>query len=279
MKEYSPQKQQQLLGLAYQMIGEKAPSQDICQEVWIAYWKRAQEITIKHPMAYLRRMVINASLDYLQKIAQERASYQGPWLPEPLLEAPNYSQLDLSYGCTVLLSRLNPKERAVFLLRTCFDYSYQEIAELLELSPANCRKIYQRLQPKIEQTAPLSSNQQTSFFEQAFLKASSTGQLEEFIALLKEDVVLYSDGGGKAVAALKPLYGWVICKAFLEGIAKKIGKHLQVQPIWVHQQWGWSIYENKQLTTLVLCDWKEGQIQHLYLLRNPEKLPPLSPLP
>lgn len=278
MKEYSLHNQQLLLGLAYQMVGEKAPSQDICQEVWIRYWKRAQEITIEQPMAYLRRMVINASLDYLQQVAQERAVYKGSWLPEPLLEAPNYSHLDLTYGCTVLLSRLNSKERAVFLLRTCFDHSYQEIAELLELNPANCRKIYQRLQPKIQQKTASSFAQSTPVFEQQFLAAVESGQLGELVALLKEDIALYSDGGGKVVAALKPLYGWAICKAFLEGIAKKAGATMQVQPIWIHQQWGWSIYENKQLTTLVLCDWEEGQIQNLYFIRNPEKLPLLAPL-
>ncbi|MGH1338897.1 MAG: sigma-70 family RNA polymerase sigma factor [Aureispira sp.] len=274
MIEYTPTKQQQLLGLAYQMTGEITPSQDICQEVWIRYWKRAKKVQITHPMAYLRRMVINASLDYLQAVAQERAAYKGPWLPEPLLDAPSHSHLDLTYGLTVLLSRLNPKERAIFLLKECFDYSYTEIATTLALTGANCRKIYQRLQVKIKQAAPNNApSGDTSLFEEHFLEANQTGQLEALIALLKEDIAVYSDGGGKVTAALKSLHGWATCKAFLQGIVKKAGEKMAVQPIWIHQQLGWEIYENNQLTTLVLCDWNGDKVQNLYFIRNPDKLP------
>lgn len=274
MIEYTPTKQQQLLGLAYQMTGEISPSQDICQEVWIRYWKRAQKVEITHPMAYLRKMVINASLDYLQTITEERAAYKGPWLPEPLLEAPSHSHLDLTYGLTVLLSRLNPKERAVFLLKECFDYSYTEIATTLVLTATNCRKIYQRLQVKIQQasTSNVPSGDMAAF-EKHFSEANQTGKLEAFIALLKEDIALYSDGGGQVTAALNPLHGWGICKAFLEGIVKKAGAGMVVQPTWIHEQLGWEIYENNQLTTIVLCDWSATQIKNLYFIRNPQKLP------
>lgn len=274
MNAYTPERQQQLLGLAYQMTGRLATSQDICQEVWLCYWERSQQTTINHPLAYLRRMVINASLDALQALAKEREVYPGVWLPEPMFEAPSHSQLDLSYGLTVVLSRLKPKERAVFLLKECFDYPYQEIADTLALTTANCRKIYQRLTIKIKQEAPqqASAEEQATFLMQ-FLEASGTGNLEDFVALLREDIALYSDGGGKVSAAVHPLYGAVICRAFLQGIARKIGDNIDVRPCLVHQQWGWVIYEQKQLTTLILCDWKEGGIQNLFFIRNPDKLP------
>ncbi len=267
--------QQRLLGLAYQMTGEAAASQDICQDVWLRYWERQQHTTIVYPSAYLRRMVINASLDYLNAVQAQRAAYKGSWLPEPLLQAPSHSHLDLAYGITVVLTHLNPKERAVFLLRTCFDYRYAEIADLLQLSVANCRKIYQRVAPKISRKAntPIPPTKQENKLLPVFLKAVETGDLQAFVQLLQEDVVLYSDGGGKVSAATKPLYGKAVCQAFLQGIAKKTAGKLELHPAWINQQWGFLLYEDKHLTTILLSDWTAAGIQHIYLLRNPDKFP------
>jgi RNA polymerase sigma factor (sigma-70 family) len=197
------------------MMGSVMDAEDAVQEAYLR-WERASEDDVRSPSAYLSKAVTRLCIDRLRSGRVRREQYVGPWLPEPLLGeqakeislAPDLEDT-LSMAFLVLLESLTPVERAVFLLREVFDYEYAEIASLVGKSEANCRQISRRARQSVAATRPRfeSSPQQEERLIESFLQASLSGDMEALLALLSDDVTLYSDGGGRTRAALNPIYG------------------------------------------------------------------------
>jgi len=143
-----------LFSVAYKMIGEVAASEDIAQDTLAIYLSKVQKNELTEVInleKYLAKTAANKSINYLKKVQKERINYTGVWLPEPIFnDAQNIDyQLDVDYGITFLLTRLKPKERAIFILKNAFDFTFKEIGEAIQLKEATCRKSYQRLQDKL----------------------------------------------------------------------------------------------------------------------------------
>ncbi|BDS10333.1 sigma-70 family RNA polymerase sigma factor [Aureispira anguillae] len=271
------QLQELLFATAYKMIGEISISQDISQEAIRKYLSMSKPASsIHNPRSYVIKIAIHLSIDYLNKKKKERENYIGTWLPEPIVhqEKAFHHKLDLDYGITVMLSRLSPKERAVFILKESFDYSYQELSETLDLRMDNCRKLYQRLKQKIK----TPSNNQTAENEakkqliQAFIKASQTGQLDGLINVLKEDIALYSDGGGKISAAKNVLHGIDICSKFLLGIYNKFTERPRIVMTEINNELGFLTYVGEHLISIGLLELDAHKISKIYFIRNPDKI-------
>ena len=218
-----------LFSIAYRMTGSVMDAEDAVQEAYLR-WQRASDDEVRSPSAYLSRVVTRLSINRLRSARVRREQYVGPWLPEPVLgeqvqEIGDQAELEdsLSMAFLVLLESLTPVERAVFVLREVFDYEYAEIASLVGKSEANCRQISHRARQSVAARRPRfeSSPQQEERLLEGFLRASLSGDMEALLALLSEDVILYSDGGGKTQAALKPIYGADRVARFLSGILKK----------------------------------------------------------
>jgi RNA polymerase sigma-70 factor (ECF subfamily) len=188
--------------------------------------------------AYLGTIVTRLCLDRLKAARTTREQYVGPWLPEPMLHGdrePNLARAmeqkeSISLAFLVLLEALTPQERAVFLLREVFDYDYRDIADMLELSPVNCRQLFHRAKQRIaeqrpglamDSMKPHASRARHELFAQAFMSAVAKGDLQELQSLLHHDVVLRTDGGGKVKAALLPLFGRDAVSRFVLGVKKK----------------------------------------------------------
>ncbi len=272
--------QKQLFSVAYKMIGEVAASEDIVQDTLTIYLTKQQKNELTHvqdTQKYLIKTATNRSLNYLKKIKKERANYFGVWLPEPILhptENIDY-QLDLDYGLTFLLSRFNPKERAVFILKNAFDFTFKEIGELLDLKEATCRKSFQRLKNKLGASADSKAINQSTKAQllQAFLAVGQENGLQQLIAILKEDIVLYSDGGGKVSAAKIPLVGKVVCTKFLLGLFKKFGD--QLTPVYTSVNGSPALElhtPDSALNTVIYFSLDHFQIETIYMVRNPDKL-------
>lgn len=268
---------QQLFAIAYKMTGEIASSKDICQDAISKFLSpQLNKFNIINQQAYLIKITVNTAIDYLSRTSKEREKYIGTWLPEPILNSENFihSSIDIDYGITVVLSQLNPNERAIFILKESFDYSYVELSEILNLSVVNCRKIYQRLQEKIqlpkEESVVLLADKMRLI--NAFVLASQTGQVQELIYVLKEDISLYSDGGGKATAAKNILYGLEVCAKFLQGIYSKNAANIRIEMGMSNQEPSLLIYENNVLATIGLIEVTQGQISRFYFVRNPDKI-------
>ncbi len=265
-----------LFSTAYKMLGEVSTSEDMVQDVLSKILVKTPA-NIQNQRSYLVKMVINHSLNYLNRQKKIRENYHGTWLPEPIIQTHEQIdyQLDVDYGMTVLLSQLTPQERAVFILRTSFDYPHAEIGELLDLSAAHVRKLFQRAQPKVQDksfSTTIDPKEKEELIS-SFLTAISTGDIQLLISKLKSDIVLYSDGGGKVAAAKVPLYG-EICTKFLLGLYQKNQQNMVAKPCFVNNELGIMLFLNNATKpdTIGTFDIKDGQIQNIYFIRNPEKI-------
>ncbi len=219
--DYGPK----LFRLAYRMTGEATVSEDIVQESLI-HWSTLPKQYVHHPQAYLGKMVTNRCLNHIAATRRQREAYKGSWLPEPIISQ-DYSQVeaavDISYGLMILLQKLSPAERAVFLLKESFNIDYKELAETLRLTQANSRQLYHRAKHKltaVKKRFPHNAVQH-QYLLNTFTNACKTGNVNNLVALLREDIILYSDGGGKVPAALNPLLGLPRVSTFLNGLFKK----------------------------------------------------------
>ena len=213
-----------LFAVAYRMLGTVADAEDAVQDTWIR-WSSATRDSVAEPKAYLVRIVTNTALDRLRLAKVRRESYVGPWLPEPLLTGPDLADRaelaeSVSVAMLVVLESLTPEERAVFLLREVFGFRHGEIAETLGRSEAGVRQLAHRAREHVQARRPrfeVDSAQQREVTER-FLAAATGGDLNELMAVLAPDVVMVSDGGGKAQAARQPIVGAAKVAMFLQGI-------------------------------------------------------------
>jgi RNA polymerase sigma-70 factor (ECF subfamily) len=204
-----------LFSIAYRMLGTVADAEDVLQETFLR-WQRATDVEIETPRAYLATVVTRLCINQLQSARAKHEEYFGQWLPEPLMTARAadsraISGIDdsLSTAFLVLFERLTPLERAVFLLREVFEYEYAEIAGMLGQSQTNCRQILRRAKQHVKEDRPRfnASPSEREKLLQQLLEATSQGEMQGLLALLSKDVVLYTDGGGKATAVPNPIYG------------------------------------------------------------------------
>lgn len=268
-----------LFSLAYRMLGARADAEDAVQETYLR-WQQAAEDEIRSPRAYLTTIVARLSLDALKMAHRKREVYVGPWLPEPIVEPsayPHEMAQSLSIAFLHLLESLSPPERAAFLLREIFEMPYEEISVVLESTEANCRQLVTRARKSIREQRRrfvVDKKQHRQMLE-GFLAACASGDPARLMATLQQDAVLYSDGGGKARAALNPIYGADRIGRFFAGILKKFPEDERfLRMTEVNGELGALIYTNGQLSHILTLELgEEGKIQNLFLVANPDKLP------
>lgn len=271
-----------LFSIAYRMTGSVMDAEDMVQETYLRYLaadapKNANAIDA--PKAYLCKITTNLCLDHLKSARVQRESYIGPWLPEPLLTADAPPDLlmrkeMLSMAFLVMLENLQPLERAVFLLRESFGYGYGEIAQIVEKSEANCRQIFSRAKKALPQEQPVFESdprvqQQTV---KSFLFAVLNGNNETVQAMVADEVVWWSDGGGKVTAATKPIYGRDKVLAFIEGLMRVRQPNMVAELGETNGYPSVLIWAGDELDSVINCIVEEGQVVGIYAVRNPDKL-------
>ncbi len=276
-----------LFSIAYRMMGSVMEAEDAVQEAYLR-WQQASEDEVRSPSAYLSKVVTRLCIDRLRSARVRREQYVGPWLPEPVLgeqagEIESQADLEdtLSMAFLVLLESLTPVERAVFLLREVFGYEYPEIASLVGKSEANCRQISRRARQSVAARRPRfeSSPKQEERLMEGFLQASLDGDMEALLALLSEDVTLYSDGGGKTRAALRPIYGADNVARWLTGILRNIPPDFAVRQRRINGRPGLvGYFGDGSPQSVVSIEVAEGSIRAIWLVVNPEKLGSVPPL-
>jgi RNA polymerase sigma-70 factor, ECF subfamily len=281
-QEYRPL----LFSLAYRMIGSAVEAEDIVQDAYLRFQPTTLD-TIESPKAYLSAIVIRLCLTYLGSARVRRETYIGPWLPEPVgdathpeLTGPEASAVEadtISLAFLVLLERLTPAERAVFLLREVFEYDYDEIAKILDRSGPACRKLFSRARDHIARHRPrfqASPDEHRRLLEQ-FLHAARTGDLNGLTGLLADDVTLWADGGGKIPgAALRPVHGAVNVARFLIGVTARLtppGARLAVVNVNAKPT---VLVQNADGTPLVVVSIEvdASRIRTVWAIGNPDKL-------
>jgi RNA polymerase sigma-70 factor, ECF subfamily len=267
-----------LFGLAYRMLGTRADAEDVVQDAYLR-WQTASPDEVRLPKSYLTTVVARLALDGLKAAHRQRETYVGPWLAEPLVEPAGTKPVEMAESLSLaflhILESLSPAERIGFLLREVFDASYEEVAAALHTSESNSRQIVARARKHIQERRPrfaVDRGRQSAVLRE-FLAACSTGDSTQLTALLSKDAVLFSDGGGKASAALNPIIGADRVVRFLIGIGRKIPA-LSVEFAEVNGGVGALLRDAGRPYSVVALDvTAEGLIASLYLVTNPDKLP------
>ncbi|OBF82561.1 RNA polymerase subunit sigma-24, partial [Mycobacterium sp. 852002-51759_SCH5129042] len=202
-----------LFTVAYEMLGSAADAEDVLQETWLR-WVDVDLDDVRDQRAYLVRIVTRQALTRLRTLGRRKESYVGPWLPEPLLTAPDVAEDveladSVSMAMLLVLETLAPTERAVFVLREVFDLSYDEIAAAVDKTPAAVRQIAHRARAHVAARRPrgVVSADESRRAVEAFQHAIETGDLQHLVDMLAPDVVLLGDGGGVVQAVLRPIAG------------------------------------------------------------------------
>jgi RNA polymerase sigma-70 factor (ECF subfamily) len=263
--------------IAYRMLGSVAEAEDVVQE---ALMRMQDRTPLDNEEAYLTTVTTRLSIDVLRSARVRRETYVGEWLPEPLVEdeAPQLveDEEEISLAMLVLLERLAPDERAVFVLREAFDMPFGEIGEIIDASPDACRQRLSRARRRIEKDLPRFDPDpvERHALARSFLRAAREGDFTALKAMLAPDVVMVGDGGGKARSLPKPMVG-------AQPVARALATFYKIADEWgvtlhpavVNGQPGFrSLAPDGRLVNVVQIDVADGKVQRIHSMLNPDKL-------
>jgi len=266
----------QLLRLAYRMLGSIADAEDVVQDAYVR-WLRIERESVREPAALLRTIVTRLCLNALKSAKRKRESYVGPWLPEPIVEMEEAGSIDdITLPLMVALERLSPLERAAFLLHDVFGLAFEEVAIAIGRESATCRKLASRARSHIRSARPRFpvTKEHGLKLAAAFFEASRNGDVGKLRSLLADDIVAYTDGGGRVPASLHPL----------RGVAMVLDRHVQlahdfrtspsllVRYALIDGLPGFVTIEGGGIIQTTALQVEQDQIVAIYITRNPDKL-------
>lgn len=265
-----------LFGIAYRMLGRVTEAEDMVQETYLRYHQQP-EGGIDLPKAWLTKTLTRLCIDQLRSARRQREEYVGTWLPEPILgENPSDDLADtLAMAFMLMLEKLSPVDRAVFLLREAFGHDYPAIAEITGKSASACRQIVSRAKEKFGQqpAKPATATHQAERLVKHFLAAAQSGELSELLALFTDDAVLYSDGGGRVRAALRPIHGPDRISRMFIGLRRL---HSEVSPpprfVAINGSPGLIMRHGDGSLSAMTFAFEGDRVKAVYVVRNPEKL-------
>ncbi|NUS22637.1 MAG: RNA polymerase sigma-70 factor [Streptomyces sp.] len=268
-----------LFGIAYRMLGSVVEAEDIVQEAWLR-WQNTDHAEIQDPAAFLATVTSRLAINLAQSAPKRREAYVGPWLPEPVetsadpqVGAERAEAVDLAV--LFLLEKLNPVERAAYVLREAFDYPYQRIAEMLETSDANARQLVSRARRHLaaERREPVSPAAHRRLLE-VFLSAARTGELSVLEEVLTMDVVSYTDGGGMRGASRIPVIGRPHVSRFVVAFAPRFWPGTEERWVEANGRPAVLVTAGDKVLALVSAEVSERGIERLLWVLNPAKLAP-----
>ncbi|MGN6160162.1 MAG: RNA polymerase sigma-70 factor [Marmoricola sp.] len=268
-----------LLTVAYEMLGSAADAEDVVQESWLRWdglGAHGRE-EVHDARAYLVRVATRQALNRLRTLARRREDYVGEWLPEPLLTSPDVAEdyelaENVSLAMLTVLETLTPTERAVFVLREVFDFSFEEIAASVDKTPAAVRQVAHRARQHVAARRPrvkVSATEHDAVIT-GLMAALDGGDLTALMELLAPDVVLITDGGGLKKAALRPILGAEKVMRFLAAVMQP--DQTTASALWINGQRGLRFDIDGLLDTVVTVEVVDGKVARLLAVRNPEKL-------
>lgn len=274
-----------LLGLAYRILGTLAEAEDAVQDTCIK-WLAADRTQIRTPVGWLTTVCSRRALDMLKAAYRSRVDYVGTWLPEPvqtsgLLEAEQHAALasSLTTAFLLMLERLSPKERAAYILYEVFEQSYVDIAGILGMEEAACRKLVSRARGHVQkaETRHIPSKETQDELLQAFQEAIESGETEKLGFLLSDDIKLASDGGGKVIAAPKVLSGKHRILRFISKALHRVWTGTKPRITELNSRWSLIYTEADGVVSALSFDYTSTGIgEYIYVVRNPDKLSSLA---
>lgn len=279
--------QQTLTSYAYNILGSYEEAKDIVQDVMVEMIHRNNGSAIVNEKAYLTRSVINRAINAKNRQKKMVYDYPGNWLPEPVATETADNDLHqkdiLSYSLMILLEKLDAKQRAVFILKEAFAYEHEEIAEVLDISVENSRKILSRARKEIstlkggaiDEAIHPSKTVTTSYLDK-YIETIRSGDIKRVEELLNDDIIIVSDGGGKATAALHPIAGKERVASFLSGVYAKFYHDRRIEKGQVNHHPALFYYYDDKLVNCQIFELQNDHISRIYFMRNPDKLAALG---
>jgi RNA polymerase sigma-70 factor (ECF subfamily) len=263
------------------MLGSIADAEDMVQETFLS-WMNSDKSHVENPKFYLIRAITNKCISHLRKLKQERETYTGVWLPEPVVSntssAITETEKELNIGFLYLLERLTPIERAVLILKESFNFQYSELSSIFDVTEESCRQHLSRGRKKLQQAKNRFKTDAKEYDRilRVFMNACISGNLEELVSLLREDVTLYSDGGGKVSTFLNPIEGREKVSNLLIAGMKKVGSLSKIEFKKTNGLTSAIIYIEgyKPIpdALIALAIDEQRKISNLFFIVNPEKL-------
>jgi RNA polymerase sigma-70 factor (ECF subfamily) len=273
------QNRKRLVAIAYGMLGAVADADDVVQDSYLR-WVGTDLDTVRSPEGFLTTLTTRLAIDRLRSAQRRREVYPGPWLPEPVPSGPSSDPADIvaaaesmSLSFLSALEHLNPVERAVLLLRDVFDMDYPAVADVVDRSPANCRQIAVRARTKAGRGWASSGSSGDSDYGivARYVEAVQSGDVDAVASLFAEDVVLWSDGGGKARAARHPIFGaWRVAR-HLVGVSPKESAH-EVVEMRMNGDPGFVAITGDKAQAALVFEMADGLVVAVRAILNPEKL-------
>jgi RNA polymerase sigma-70 factor (ECF subfamily) len=273
-----------LFSVAYRILGSAADAEDVVQDTWLK-WSSADRSQVTDARAYLVRITGNLAVDRLRSAQVKRESYVGPWLPEPVLTSPDIAEdveraESVSLAMLVVLETLSPLERAVFVLREVFGFPFAEIAEALDRSEDSVRQLCHRAREHVHARRPRMTTgpAERRAATELFFAAAAGGDINRLMEILAPDVTLWTDGGGKVRAALRPIKGAEKVAAWLAGVGKRpwngvLAEDMTTVPVELNGAPGLVVYAGDVPAGTVTVDLDEaGRIVTVHVVANPDKL-------
>lgn len=264
---------------AYNILGSLDEAKDVVQDAFLKFMEIDSSI-IENKRAYLIRTVINLSINQKKRQRKIVAEYPGQWLPEPV--ATDYADTNinrkeiLSYSLMVLLEKLNPRQRAVFILKEGFNYDHEEIAGVLDITVENSRKLLSRSKALLQQAQPGEEGTVSLDYLNKYMRVIHAGDMQGLERLLTDEITVVSDGGGKVAAFMKPVKGRESVVALLMGVTKKFYQDIRLEQKWINHQPALFYYDKDKLVNCQVFSITNGHIDKIYFMRNPDKLKALE---
>lgn len=276
--------------IAYRMVGSVAETEDLVQEAFLRLHRARQGgVVVESPKAFVAAVTTRLAIDHLRSARVRRESYVGPWLPEPVVEEgrPDMARQaelaeSVSMAFLLILESLSPVERAVFLLREVFDYSYDEIADVVGKTAENCRQVFTRAKRHIDAGKHRfeASRAKRDEIARRFFAACERGDLAGLVEMLAADAAFYGDGGGKVVAVRRPVLGRDRVARLLAGLfAKMPAAGIRPVLVEVNGQPGAKLVDAQgHIVSVMALDAADGRVECVRSVVNPEKLRHLGPV-
>ncbi|KEF31334.1 RNA polymerase sigma-70 factor [Marinobacter nitratireducens] len=271
----------QLFSMVYRMLGSISEAEDVVQETYLRFHQQPKS-TISNPAGWLTSVAMRVALDQLRLAYRHREQYVGDWLPEPLIVDNNPEQEKLlSQSLTMaflhMMERLNPRERAVFILRKAFDWSYREIAATVGINEAAGRQLYRRSLGKMEgvDLTPSTTRDDMHLFDE-FMATCASGDFTALAGKLAADVTVYSDSNGQERALRRPIFGNERVAHFLLRLLKNQPDGVRLEKRLLNSEPGLLVLDGQRVVTALVFSFRSGKLWRLYSIRNPEKLTALA---
>jgi len=269
-----------MLALAYRITGNRADAEEIVQDAFVRLHHAEPKDAVRSLKAYLTTITARLSFNRLRDQRARRETYVGEWLPEPFLtEGESGVRVeDVSFALVAVLERLSPLERVVFVLRNAFDFTFKEIAPVVERDAVACRKIFSRARASMREERPRFAvdRERHRALLRSFTEAARGGDQAKLVSLLAADVVLHGDGGGKALATKKPVAGSLAVAQFIIAVTRTVPAEASLDEIELNGAPGLVVRAGGRPVVAILIDTDGERIHSVFAVANPDKLNALA---